>query len=140
MEYELLKKDLKQRGFAHLSKIFESEEIVETQQLLDLLFQKESKLNTIAERAKLIKNQYCNVFEINHTIKIKPSLKQTAVFRKCQKLASEILGKNAKVAFDHAIYKQPSSGQVKWHQDQAYKSSVKKCRVSTFGFHYRTHR
>lgn len=126
LEYKSHKRNLGHSGFTKISNFFEDSDLNKIQQMLDTLFQQEQNTNASRHSPKTAKFISQNIYEINHAIKALPSLKKTAVFNKCQKLATELLGKHARVSFDHAIYKKPLSGAVNWHQDQAYKHSVKK--------------
>jgi ectoine hydroxylase-related dioxygenase (phytanoyl-CoA dioxygenase family) len=130
LEYNSHKRNLEHSGFTKISNFFEDSDLDDIQQMLDTLFQQENNASLHATRIKKFISS--NIYEINHTIKVLPSLKKTAVFNKCQKLATELLGKHARVSFDHTIYKKPLSGAVNWHQDQAYKHSVKKMKSIHF--------
>jgi hypothetical protein len=60
-------------------------------------------------------------------------LRDSAVYTKCQELASKLLGRRAHYLFDHAIYKMPRSGtDVPWHQDQSYLGSSVRIRSLHF--------
>ena len=61
--------------------------------------------------------------EINAVSTLAPELRRTGVFRAAQKLARQLLGPNAYVIYDHAIYKPPGlAGTTSWHQDSGYDS------------------
>jgi ectoine hydroxylase-related dioxygenase (phytanoyl-CoA dioxygenase family) len=122
MDVQKYKHDLLLNGFTHVHGVFQNNEITEVTVILDGLFQRQMDNNLPLGTSKV----RANIHEINHTIKLDKALKKTPVFKKCQALASVFLGKHAKVSFDHAIYKKPQSESVKWHQDQAYKNTVKK--------------
>ncbi len=62
--------------------------------------------------------------EVNRATAFQRSLKRTCVFRVCRSIARTIVGRWASYAFDHAIYKEPHTGSVLWHQDQAYKTTI----------------
>ena len=59
--------------------------------------------------------------EINAVSTLVPALRRTALFRAAQDLARTILGPNAYLLYDHAIYKSPGKqGTTSWHQDSGY--------------------
>ena len=66
------------------------------------------------------------ICEINHSIRLNPTLKSSKIYRTCQNLSANIYQKRMFRTYDHAIYKNPNSGSVHWHQDQAYKYTIKK--------------
>lgn len=128
MDVKKNKHDLLENGFSHVQRVFQNNEITEVTEILDGLFRRQTDNNLPSGSSKV----RANIHEINHTIKLDKALKKTPVFKKCQALASVFLGKQAKVSFDHAIYKKPRSESVKWHQDQAYKRTVKKMKSIHF--------
>jgi ectoine hydroxylase-related dioxygenase (phytanoyl-CoA dioxygenase family) len=59
--------------------------------------------------------------EINAVSTLAPELRKTALFQAAEKLAKQLLGPNAYVIYDHAIYKPPGlAGTTSWHQDSGY--------------------
>lgn len=65
------------------------------------------------------------VLEINNARALDRALLGTVIFTRCRAIASALLGvRRASCSFDHVIYKEPNTGSVDWHQDQAYKSTV----------------
>ena len=59
--------------------------------------------------------------EINAVSTLAPELRKTAVFHAAHQLAKQLLGPNAYVLYDHAIYKPPGlAGTTSWHQDSGY--------------------
>lgn len=59
--------------------------------------------------------------EINRPSKLDSRLKRSAVFQACGTIATQLCGRRAAYAFDHAIYKAPfNESEVQWHQDHAY--------------------
>lgn len=58
--------------------------------------------------------------EINVPSQFEPRLRRSALFARCAEVASELLGADARWAYDHAILKPPHNGaSVEWHQDLA---------------------
>jgi hypothetical protein len=59
--------------------------------------------------------------EINHCTALEPKLLETRAYAEVERLARELLGRNSKLVFDHAIYKPPGkSAATSWHQDSAF--------------------
>jgi ectoine hydroxylase-related dioxygenase (phytanoyl-CoA dioxygenase family) len=59
--------------------------------------------------------------EINAVSTLAPELRRTGLFRAAQTLARQLLGPDAYVIYDHAIYKPPGlAGTTSWHQDSGY--------------------
>jgi hypothetical protein len=58
---------------------------------------------------------------LDHALKSAPQLKDSCVFQSCERLAKQLLGSTAAVAFDQALYKPPfEQTGTRWHQDQAF--------------------
>jgi len=59
--------------------------------------------------------------EILEVSTLAPALRRTPVFRAAYALARQMLGEQAFLVYDHAIYKPPgTSGTTSWHQDSGY--------------------
>ena len=59
--------------------------------------------------------------EVLNVSTLAPSLRRTAVYRAADRLARELLGPDAFLIYDHAIYKPPGpAGTTSWHQDSGY--------------------
>jgi hypothetical protein len=59
--------------------------------------------------------------EINHCTILEPKLLETQAYAEVELLARELLGRNSRLVFDHAIYKPPGkSAATSWHQDSAF--------------------
>lgn len=59
--------------------------------------------------------------DVNRASSLDPGLLQTRLFKRCRDLAQQLVGRMARLTFDHAIYK-PGwlSAPTPWHQDQAF--------------------
>ena len=59
--------------------------------------------------------------QINMATQLEPRLRDTQYFRNAWAVARQVLGDDAHLGFDHAIYKPPHNGkETPWHQDLAY--------------------
>ena len=59
--------------------------------------------------------------EVNEAAVLEPKLRETCTFRRCRKIARQLLGVPVGYQFDHAIYKAPyNQTSTEWHQDEAY--------------------
>ncbi len=59
--------------------------------------------------------------EILNVSTLAPALRRTAVYRAAYRLARNLLGPDAFLIYDHAIYKPPgASGTTSWHKDSGY--------------------
>lgn len=61
-----------------------------------------------------------HILELPHVSKLDTAFKETKVYQRSLKLASALFGSRCSHGYDHAIFKKPGSGAVKWHQDQFY--------------------
>lgn len=117
---------LERFGFAHLRTVFSVEEIRHVQQALDSLASSQHTGLSIFKR-EMANCKTGGTFqqqEIIRPLLLNKSLRQSAVFAKCQQLATKLLGAKAHYQYDHAIYKSPRSEAITpWHQDQAYLGS-----------------
>ncbi|PHQ26341.1 hypothetical protein CLH62_01705 [Marinobacter guineae] len=129
-ELELVTPELAQLdyyGFIHLQKVLSVDGLTEARHVLDFAFSGSlcSQENLLLQHGSTDEH-IGGVQEMNHLLKALPSLRRSTLLAECNGLINRILGRHAKPSFDHAIYKQPMSGSVHWHQDQAYKDKVKK--------------
>jgi len=59
--------------------------------------------------------------EIIDTVHLDARLLDSAAYRRCQRIAEQLLGRRAEIDFDHAIFKPPHTGSATaWHQDLAF--------------------
>lgn len=118
---------LSRHGFLHIKSALSVYAVEEAKNALDLAFTKAH-----SSRASLIVEHGASddlegvIQEINHLLKSVPVLRQSRLLAECNAVVNQVLGRCAKPSFDHAIYKQPRSGSILWHQDQAYKDKVKR--------------
>ncbi|MDK8465524.1 phytanoyl-CoA dioxygenase family protein [Marinobacter sp. SS13-12] len=114
-------------GFIHLKKVLSTAALIEVRHALDYAFSDASsgRTNSLLEHGEA-GDHLGAIQEMNHLLKILPALKRSPLLAECNDLVNRILSRRTMPSFDHAIYKQPMSGSVHWHQDQAYKDKVKK--------------
>ncbi|WP_166259707.1 phytanoyl-CoA dioxygenase family protein [Marinobacter salicampi] len=121
-----IKETLFQNGVLHLSEALPSHHLLNARASIDELFKlPEKEALPVEPCAQPEEVRGSLVIERNHLLKEYPGLAKSEIVQACQKIATRLLGRSAFVSFDHAIYKWPGGGMVEWHQDQAYKSSVK---------------
>jgi len=137
--YDEKRRVLLENGFVHIKNAFPVEAVEEVRRDIDRFFADFHRLpasygkvhmSGIADSSDV--KGIANVTEINHLVKLMPSFKRTAVAMRCRSISSGLLNKKTYYSFDHAIYKPPGSGEVGWHQDQAYKAKVKEMRSLHF--------
>lgn len=118
---------LSRHGYVHLRDVFRVSDVAAARDLIDGLFVKQEKIRKAypARHASSRNDVERCISEVNHALKINPRLKSLGLFRNCRNLAAGMLRRPGWVSFDHAIYKPPGAGVIDWHQDQAYKSTVK---------------
>ncbi|WP_407070022.1 phytanoyl-CoA dioxygenase family protein [Marinobacter sp.] len=114
-------------GFVHLKNVLSMAALSEVRYALDCAFSDASsgRTNSLLEHGGASDHPGA-IQEMNHLLKILPTLKRSPLLAECNDLVDRILSRPTMPSFDHAIYKQPRSGSVHWHQDQAYKDKVKK--------------
>ena len=96
--------ELKQQGFLSVAKIAAPSDMAELSAIIDELFARTGHEHGL----------------LDCPARLAPQLKASRVFRSCEAIAKQVLGKTALYAFDKAIYKPPfdTKGTL-WHQDQA---------------------
>jgi ectoine hydroxylase-related dioxygenase (phytanoyl-CoA dioxygenase family) len=101
-EQELIQ--FREQGFLSVTTIAAPSDMVEVSAIIDGLF-----VQTGSEHGLL-----------DCPARLAPQLKACRVFRSCEAIAKQVLGRTALYAFDKAIYKPPfdTKGTL-WHQDQA---------------------
>ena len=63
--------------------------------------------------------------EILDVSTLEPRLRRSPVFKAARELARQLLGADAHLVYDHAIYKPPGkSGTTSWHQDSGYDDAL----------------
>jgi ectoine hydroxylase-related dioxygenase (phytanoyl-CoA dioxygenase family) len=127
MNYKEIYRTLYSEGVVFIRSAFDPKDVYLARALIDQVFDKFQTIDPkIAKiHASGLQEDARNILEINYLLKEKSELANTKLFRECQLLAKNIARKPMFFAFDHAIYKQPCAGELAWHQDQAYKSTVK---------------
>lgn len=120
---------LMRHGFLHIKNVLSVYAVEEAKYALDLEFSKErsSRSGAIIEHGAS-DSDVGAIQELNHLLKSVPALRQSRLLTECNSVVNQVLGRRARPSFDHAIYKQPQGGSILWHQDQAYKDTVKKMR------------
>ena len=113
------------RGFLHIPNAFPSESVLNFKNELDSLFE-ELKQDQIVRHASNLDDSPGAIVEINRALRHKSALKKFELFQQARKIANDLMGRRVFCAFDHAIYKPSNSGKISWHQDEAYRASVKK--------------
>lgn len=119
---------LMKNGFVHIKNAIEPSEVLKARAILDSLIFKHNKTSTkyaTIHQSSDSSNYTSKILEINHAVKFERSLKKSSAYTNCKKIAANLSGKKMFYSFDHTIYKQPDTGSISWHQDQAYKTKVK---------------
>jgi ectoine hydroxylase-related dioxygenase (phytanoyl-CoA dioxygenase family) len=94
----------REQGFLSVPTIAPSSDIDEVRAILDELFARQGRAHGL----------------LDCPARLAPQLKASRVFRSCEAIAKQVLGKTAMYAFDKAIYKPPFDPKgTLWHQDQA---------------------
>ena len=127
-KFDEYRKILNKDGFVHIKNAFLHNEVELIRGELDDMFHCFTDLSDAHGKVHLnddCSNEKTAINEINRILKLNPHLKKSNVVRKCREIARNLSGRRMFYSFDHAIYKSPLSGSVKWHQDQAYKARVK---------------
>jgi len=126
------RKALFENGFVHIKNAFPVEAVEEVRRDIDKFFDDFHRVSASHGKVHMSGSadssdvaSVANITEINHLVKLMPALKKSAVAMRCRSISSGLLNKRAYCSFDHAIYKPPGSGEIGWHQDQAYKAKVK---------------
>lgn len=124
---------LEDNGFVHIQNLLSISSVLQVREYLDKLFESDEIIPDKYLKRYVARqvNDSGNIIEINHCARLESRLVKTTLFRTCKEIASKLLGKPAYRSFDHAIYKASGSGGVLWHQDQAYKKTVKQMRSIT---------
>ncbi len=111
-------------GFAVMRGVFSVREINELGALLDPLFCNfEHKLSRKIRDVGALEGMQpgSQQPEIDRATLLEPGLFESAVFRKVQGIASDVLNHKARYVFDHAICKMPhTETNTVWHQDRGY--------------------
>jgi len=114
-----IKHTLSKRGIAHLRNFVTPEDINKIRSELDKMFDNFEQLPKQL-CPKTDNGRTGEIREIAHLASNYLIFRQSAVYKKCRDLASDIFGRQCTYGFDHAIYKSPGSAPVEWHQDQFY--------------------
>jgi hypothetical protein len=119
---------LQANGIFHVENYFSKQDVLELRKIIDSIVSNNSEFsdrhsNMLGNKAEEANNK---IYEINRACGLDKNLKETNVYAGAKLLAEELLRSKVFYSFDHIIYKSAHSGSVKWHQDQAYKSRVKK--------------
>lgn len=113
-------------GFIKFENVLDKASLVMIRSKIDSVFDDPQRFPSILYKNLSMDELNRNsVKEINYFYSAFSQVKVSTVFLDCQKLAAILLGQRVFYAFDHAIYKSPGGEGVSWHQDDAYKSSVK---------------
>ncbi len=111
-------------GFLTLDRLAPRDEVQRIRELLDGLFDRFDELpKELAFDLGDLKHHAGErrTPQINNATQFEPRLLETQYFRNAQAIARQLLGPQAALSFDHAIYKPPHNGkEVPWHQDLAY--------------------
>jgi hypothetical protein len=117
------KEQLRRLGFAAIEGLFTDHELRAVEDILDRLVLRTDPAYEGRKR-ELSGEHGAGMFtlpEFSRPTVAMRGLADTGVYKKCQAMAKELLGRRAHYLFDHAIYKMPrSGGGIPWHQDQAY--------------------
>jgi hypothetical protein len=119
-----INEEFTERGYVHVPSLgVSAAELAEARALLDRLFDRfvdlpqqfAHDLGRGADRARPV------LPEIVAVSTLAPALRRTRVFDAALGVARQILGPDAFVLYDHAIYKPPGqAGATSWHQDSGY--------------------
>lgn len=113
-------------GFLLLPDAFAPEDVRAVARVLDAVFDAEV-------RGRGGKTRGTAVHEVLRPSRRCRSLRRSALFAGCLEVARSLLGGRARLAFDHALYKEPAEDSaVPWHQDQAYQTLDRRMRSIHF--------
>jgi hypothetical protein len=117
-----------QDGFLKVPRVASATEVKQIRTLLKSLFERFNKLPTHLAH-DLDECQYADGMprnpEIGRCLKLERELAQTHYIRNAKAIARQLLGPEARICYDHAIFKPPhSNSATKWHQDEAYDKPV----------------
>jgi len=110
-------------GYLTIGSLTTPQDVGLIRSLLDPLFE---KFESLGERAVDIAGPRwpgapLRSPEINEAVKLAPALRKTLTYKRCRRLARELLRRPVGYTFDHAIYKLPrNDAATEWHQDEAY--------------------
>lgn len=110
-----IRADLETCSVAQVSSLFSTEDVQAIARLLNQQIE-----HTSHAAALQAHDQTGLITELKYACKLDAALARSAVFRKCEQIASEYFGAPCHYGFDHALFKQAGSGPVDWHQDQHY--------------------
>ena len=115
-------------GYVQLPEVASAADVTQISELLNNLFARFEKLpkdlvHDLDEQQN--SNQAPRNPEIGRCLWLEPKLTKTQYFRSVKAIARQLLGSEARLCFDHAIYKPPHSNcPTRWHQDGAYDPPV----------------
>jgi ectoine hydroxylase-related dioxygenase (phytanoyl-CoA dioxygenase family) len=119
-----LKNSYDRDGFAVLHDVFSDAELEELRQIMQSLMARFDELQ--GPRARDVGavgdvEPGSQQPEIDRSALFEPALLETAIYRKVNALAGEMLGRKTRYVFDHVICKMPHCDTpTHWHQDRGY--------------------
>lgn len=114
--------DFFRNGFMTLERLTTPEDLAVVVRLLDGLFDRFHELPGALDLGNVKHHDGKQAIpQINGVMQVEPRLTETLTFRNALQAARWLLGEEASVVFDHAIYKPPhNEKETPWHQDMAY--------------------
>jgi hypothetical protein len=110
-------------GFLSLPSITGDDDLRTIQRLLDGLFDRFEELppEHVIELGDVRKPGQQVIPQVLNPGVLEPELRQSRAFRNCEAIAHQLIGADAAINWDHAIYKPPHNGkETPWHQDLSY--------------------
>lgn len=124
LDIEVVRSQLERDGFAMIERYLDPSSLELVKARLDDHFRSAGEHPGRSPRGQKL--------EIGHLVSGDPRLSNSDVFLRTRELARKLMGRPVFRSFDHAIYKEPGSSTIDWHQDDAYKSSVREMRSLHF--------
>jgi hypothetical protein len=121
---ELTRGRLHQDGFVKLERFLDCRSVELARELVDGCFR--------VSNAPVSEHAHGSMNAIDHLVRTDGRLATSTVFVRTRALAPELMRRPVFRTYDHAIYKAPGSSEVAWHQDDAFKSTVKHMRSLHF--------
>ncbi len=111
-----IRADLQTHRVAHVRQLLLPGEVQAVAQLLGQFTNDKAG----SEAALQVRDKAGLITELERVCRLNSALTHSQAFTKCQQIATEYFGAPCHYGFDHAIFKEPGSGSVDWHQDQHY--------------------
>ena len=110
--------NLQQNNFTLVRSLYHSSDISYMRELLSSYYNS-LKQNNLSLKHKFLDNDQ-NITELPRLIKFSSEFENSSLYQRSFDFASALFGAKCRYGFDHAIFKEPGSEPVRWHQDQIY--------------------